>query len=51
MISFSSFRHENTDSLFPHEIPVSKDYKVYVKGQEISVYKGIKTSKSFIANQ
>ena len=38
MFDFSTFKHEWTNSIFYHEIPVSKDYKVYANGVEVSVY-------------
>ena len=36
MVSFSKFEHKQ--ALFPCEVPLSKDYKVYINGQEIPVY-------------
>ena len=33
MVSFSKFEHKQ--ALFPCEVPLSKDYKVYINGQEI----------------
>ncbi len=38
MVNYSTFKHEWTKSAFPCVIPTSKDYKVYVNGQEIPVY-------------
>ncbi len=38
MFDFSVFRHDYKKSAFPHEVPQSKDYKVFVNGAEIPVY-------------
>ena len=38
MINFSTFKHDWTKSAFPCVVPMSKDYKVYVNGQEVPVY-------------
>ena len=38
MFTFSNFKHEWTKSSFPCDVPLSKDYKVFVNGQEVSVY-------------
>jgi len=38
MFTFSTFKHEWTKSTFPCDIPRSKDYKVFINGQEVSVY-------------
>ncbi len=38
MFAFSTFKHEWDKSIFNHELPISKDYKVYVNGTEVPVY-------------
>ncbi len=38
MFSYSTFKHEWTKSQYPCVVENSKDYKVYVNGQEIPVY-------------
>ena len=38
MFSFSTFKHEWEKSEWPCDVPNSKDYKVFVNGQEIPVY-------------
>ena len=38
MVSFSEFKHEWDKSEWPCDVPISKDYKVFVNGQEIPVY-------------
>ncbi len=38
MFTFSNFKHEWEKSIFPCDVPKSKDYKVFVNGQEVSVY-------------
>ena len=38
MFTFSNFKHKWTKSSFPCDVPISKDYKVFVNGQEVSVY-------------
>ncbi len=38
MVEYSTFTHEYTKSVFPHEVPKSADYKVYVNGREVPVY-------------
>ena len=38
MFDFSVFRHDYKKSAFPHEVPQSKDYKVFVNRAEIPVY-------------
>ena len=38
MITHSTFKHEWTKSIFPCDVPNSKDYKVYVNGEEVPVY-------------
>lgn len=38
MFTFSNFKHEWTKSSFPCDVPLSKDYKVFVNGQQVSVY-------------
>lgn len=38
MFAYSTFRHDWTKSNFPCKIPRSKDYRVYVNGEEVPVY-------------
>ena len=38
MVTYSTFKHEWTKSIFSCDIPNSKDYKVYVNGEEVPVY-------------
>ena len=38
MFTFSNFKHEWTKSQFTCEMPNSKDYKVYINGEEVPVY-------------
>ena len=38
MFTFSDFKHEWGKSAFPCDVPLSKDYKVFINGQEASVY-------------
>ncbi len=38
MFTYSTFKHEWTKSSFPCAVPNSKDYKVFVNGQEVPVY-------------
>lgn len=38
MFSFSSFKHEWEKSAWPCDVPQSKDYKVFVNGEEVPVY-------------
>ena len=38
MVTYSKFQHNWTKSAFACEVPKSKDYKVYVNGQEVPVY-------------
>ena len=38
MFTYSTFKHKWTKSQFPYDVPTSKDYKVYVNGQEVPVY-------------
>ena len=38
MFTFSNFKHKWTKSSFPCDVPLSRDYKVFVNGQEVSVY-------------
>ncbi len=38
MFSFSTFKHEWEKSEWPCDIPISKDYKVFVNGQEVPIY-------------
>lgn len=38
MFTYSTFKHEWAKSQFPYDVPTSKDYKVYVNGQEVPVY-------------
>ena len=38
MITYSTFKHEWNASSFPYVVPISNDYKVYVNGEEASVY-------------
>ena len=38
MVTYSTFKHEWTKSIFSCNVPKSKDYKVYVNGEEIPVY-------------
>ena len=39
MIDFSVFCHEWTKSRFAFDVPMSKDYKVFVNGTEVPVYR------------
>lgn len=38
MVSYSTFNHQWTKSIYPLKVPRSKDYKVYVGGNEVPVY-------------
>ena len=38
MITYSIFKHEWKTSNYPCEVPKSKDYRVYINGEEIPVY-------------
>ncbi len=38
MVNFSKFKHEWIKSSFPCDVPISKDYRFFVNGQEVSVY-------------
>lgn len=38
MVTYSKFQHNWTKASFPCDVPKSKDYKVYVNGEEIAVY-------------
>ncbi len=38
MVGYSNFQHNWTKSAFACDVPKSKDYKVYVNGEEMSVY-------------
>lgn len=38
MVTYSTFKHEWTKSIFSCNVPKSKDYRVYVNGEEVSVY-------------
>jgi len=38
MVEFSTFKHEYKNSAFFHSVPRSKDYRVFVNGEEVPVY-------------
>lgn len=38
MVTYSTFKHEWAKSIFSCDVPKSKDYRVYVNGEEVSVY-------------